>query len=252
MIGLIESPQEWRESKKALSDKTIGFVPTMGALHEGHLSLVQRSKKENDITVVSIYVNPTQFDNKEDLGKYPVSLDEDNQALEKNGVDFLFLPEYKDLYPDNYVFKVTESDLSRKLCGASRPGHFDGVLSVVMKLLNIIGADKAYFGEKDYQQYLLVKRMAEAFFLDTEIIPCSLVREKSGLALSSRNRRLSQEGRVKAAEFYKLLNSGKPIPEIAGDLEKSGFRVDYVEEAFGRIFGAIFLENVRLIDNVVR
>ena len=250
MIRLVRTPGEWREIGKTLNDKTIGFVPTMGALHRGHLSLAEQSKRENDITVVSIYVNPTQFDSAEDLEKYPSAPEEDRQLLDKTGIDYLFLPEYEDLYPDRYTYKVTETELSKKLCGASRPGHFDGVLTVVMKLLNIIGADRAYFGEKDYQQFLLVKGMAEAFFLKTEIIPCPLVREESGLALSSRNRRLSSSGRIKAAEFHRLLDSGKTVGNIAGELEKSGFKVDYITETFGRIFGAVFLEDVRLIDNV--
>ena len=244
--------EEWNVLKSGIIGKSIGFIPTMGALHEGHLSLVKKSLIENDITVVSIYVNPTQFDNPEDLKKYPSALVEDKKLLEESGVDFLFLPEYKTLYPDEYTYRISETDLSRGLCGASRPGHFDGVLTVVMKLLNIVGAGRAYFGEKDYQQYLLVKGMAEAFFLKTEIVPCPLVRESSGLAMSSRNRRLSSGGRETAPDFYKALNSGRPVKDIREILEKAGFEIDYIEEAYGRIFGAVYLDGVRLIDNVAR
>ncbi len=230
----------------------IGFVPTMGALHEGHLSLVRRCRAENALTVVSIFLNPTQFNNPSDLSGYPVSFAGDCALLEREGVSYLFAPDYREMYPDEYRYRLSENTLSAELCGASRPGHFEGVLTVVMKLFNIIRPQRAYFGEKDYQQYQLIRGMAEAFFMDTEVIPCPLVREESGLALSSRNRRLSPAGLLQAPTFYRSLSSGESLPAIRAQLEGAGFRVDYLEEREGRLFGAVFLEEVRLIDNVQR
>ena len=139
---------------------SLGFVPTMGALHDGHMSLIKRSLSENKNTLVSIFLNPTQFNNAKDLEAYPSEINEDIKKLESLNNDDLYLitPRYEAIYPDNYTYKVIESQLSKKLCGSARPGHFDGVLTVVLKLLNIANADTAYFGEKDYQQYLLIKK----------------------------------------------------------------------------------------------
>jgi pantoate--beta-alanine ligase len=257
-MNIIKTVQEWRDfratgtSPRTGTQDTTGFVPTMGALHEGHLSLVDRCRTENKLAVVSIFVNPTQFNNPDDLAKYPSSFEEDCRMLEAAGTDILFAPAAGELYPDDYDIRVSEQTLSRTLCGASRPGHFEGVLTVVLKLLNIISPDRAYFGEKDYQQFLLIEKMTRALFLTTEIIPCPLVRESSGLAMSSRNRRLSPVGRAKASEFFAHLSSGAPVSEIKSALELSGFEVDYIEETHGRIFGAVILESVRLIDNVKR
>lgn len=234
---------------------TVGFVPTMGALHEGHLSLVQRSCKETDHTVVSIYVNPTQFNNANDLACYPDTLDRDLEMLEAAGVGLVFLPGYSLLYPDDYAYCVDEQVFSKELCGTNRPGHFTGVLTVVMKLLNLVKADKAYFGEKDFQQLRLIRGMAEAFFLDTDIVGCPIVREDDGLAMSSRNLNLSECERKHAPRFHQILTSGGEDEEIACQLEAAGFKVDYVKTLFGRRFGAVVLGNdqapVRLIDNVV-
>lgn len=252
----IYTPQEWKdlrstyEAEGKVPKPSIGFVPTMGALHQGHLSLVRRSKKENDHTIVSIYVNPTQFNNPQDFDLYPSSLEEDLALLEEAGVDAVFTPTYETLYPDAYQVRILETDISQGLCGASRPGHFEGVLTVVLKLLNIIGPARAYFGEKDYQQYLLIRKMAQALFLDTEIIPCPILREASGLAMSSRNRRLSPEGLERAPLLYRALSKGGRPQDIRAELESQGFVPDYIEEAHGRRFGAAYLENVRLIDNV--
>jgi pantoate--beta-alanine ligase len=235
-----------------MGSATVGLVPTMGALHAGHLSLIRKCRSENSITVASIFVNPTQFNNKQDLSAYPRTFEDDCRLLEQEGTDILFSPDYTDMYPDDFRYQIRETELSTRLCGATRPGHFDGVLTVVMKLLTIIGPTRAYFGEKDYQQFLLIKGMAEAFFLPTQIMDCPLVREASGLALSSRNRLLSEADRRKAPKFYQALSSGKPLDEIQQLLESDGFTVDYVEEYDGRVFGAVFLEEVRLIDNVKR
>jgi pantoate--beta-alanine ligase len=230
---------------------TVGFVPTMGALHEGHLSLVRRSREENTVTVVSIFVNPTQFNDKKDFENYPITFSDDCAMLEKAGVDFLFYPSYEELYADNYRYRISESDLSHVLCGAHRPGHFDGVLTVVMKLLNLVNADRAYFGEKDFQQMELVAGMAKAFFMKTKILGCPTVRESDGLAMSSRNRRLSPNERTRAANFPAILSRpGLSLSERRELLAREGFDVDYVEERANRRFGAVRLGDVRLIDNV--
>jgi pantoate--beta-alanine ligase len=222
----------------------------MGALHAGHVSLVERSVLENDRTVVSIFVNPTQFNDSSDLEKYPVNLDADVMRLTDLDVDVVYCPTYESLYPDVYRYKVSESDLSTSLCGASRPGHFDGVLTVVMRLLNIVKPTRAYFGEKDYQQYLLVQGMVSAFAMDVEIVPCPIVRDENGVALSSRNLLLDASGMEQAAEFAAALRDGNDATAIKADLEERGIKVDYVVERDGRRFGAVFVGGARLIDNV--
>jgi len=249
-MRIIKTVKEIKSELRNLSRKQIGFVPTMGSLHKGHISLIEKSLAENNITFVSIFVNPTQFDNAEDLEKYPNQLKSDIKILEDLKIDYLYLPTYKELYADNYKYKIMEDDLSKILCGAYREGHFTGVLTVVMKLLNIVKPTKAYFGEKDYQQYLLVKGMAEAFFLDVEIINCPIIRDEDGLALSSRNVRLTNEERQKAKLFPELLKSSLSNEEIIYKLNDNGFKVDYIETKFGRRFGAVYLGKVRLIDNV--
>ncbi len=248
----INSAIEWQLTLKNFGPRSIGFVPTMGALHAGHAALLERCRAENDISVLSIFVNPTQFDNKEDLQKYPVTYAEDCKIAEQAGVDYIFLPNYKELYPDNYRYRVSENSFSQTLCGAHRPGHFDGVLTVVMKLLNIIDADRAYFGEKDYQQLNLVQGMVEAFFMKVEIVPCATRRENDGLAMSSRNRRLSPIDRERSVLFAQLLKSSESPPAIRDELNKAGFEVDYIEDIGGRRFGAVKIGGVRLIDNVER
>ena len=171
-MKIIHTPEEWKKIRSGIaSDKKIGFVPTMGGLHNGHLSLVQKCRNENDISVVSVYLNPTQFNDKNDLLTYPANFEDDAALLEKAGVDYLFAPDYSAMYPDGYTYKVIETDFSRKLCGAKRPGHFDGVLTVVMKLFNIIRPQNAYFGEKDFQQYVLLDGMVKAFFMDINLVP---------------------------------------------------------------------------------
>ena len=242
----VEAYKNWRSNLQG----TVGFVPTMGALHEGHLSLVRRAKAENNHVVVSIFVNPTQFNDPKDLEKYPRTLTEDLRLLEKEGVSSVFLPNYAELYRDNYELQIKESNLSKLFCGAHRPGHFDGVLTVVMKLLQIARADKAYFGEKDYQQYLLIKKMADSFFLPTEIISVPTVREADGLAMSSRNLLLSKEERAKAPRLHHWITQKMDLEAIKKNLAEEGFRVDYLEEFNGRRLVAAFLGNVRLIDNV--
>jgi pantoate--beta-alanine ligase len=252
MTQIIKTVKEWKElcDLENISSKELGFIPTMGALHEGHASLIRKSVSENSRTVVSIFVNPTQFNDPTDLEKYPKTFENDFKIIKDLKVDYLFFPEYEELYPDNFSYQVKENSLSKILCGAFRSGHFDGVLTVVLKLLNIIKPGRAYFGEKDYQQFKLIKGMAEAFFLQTEIIPCPTVRDEDGLALSSRNLLLTPEERKLALNFPKLLKANKTCGEIKFELEKLGFKVDYVEEYHGRRLGAVYAGKVRLIDNV--
>jgi pantoate--beta-alanine ligase len=229
---------------------TVGFIPTMGALHRGHLSLIAKAKQECDGIITSIFVNPTQFNDPKDLAKYPRPLERDLTMARQAGVDVVFLPTAKEMYVDEYRFQMRENQLSKMLCGAHRPGHFEGVLTVVMKLLMITTPDRAYFGEKDYQQFLLIREMAQAFFLPTEIIGLPTVREASGLAMSSRNVRLSKQQRTVAPMLFHELKSGKTPLEIKHNLESAGFTIEYLEEHFGRRFAAVFLGDVRLIDNV--
>ena len=246
-----ERLQDWISFRKSLTG-TIGFVPTMGALHAGHASLLERAREENDYVVLSIYVNPTQFNNPDDLKRYPITLDRDRAVAREAGVDFLLLPKYSEIYRDQYKYKMTEIDFSNQLCGAHRPGHFDGVLTVVMKLLNLVRADRAYFGEKDYQQLQLIRGMAEAFFMQTAIVGCPTLREKDGLAMSSRNVNLSGEARAKAPRLAQILGHASTASEARLFLTNEGFDVDYVEDIGDRRFAAATLDNVRLIDNVQR
>lgn len=252
MTRVFTSVAEWRTERTARirAGVTLGFVPTMGALHEGHLSLVRRSRAENDRTLISIFVNPTQFDDAADLARYPRTLDDDLRLLQDEGAEYVLVPDHDALYPDGFRYRVTERELSTVLEGAHRPGHFDGVLTVVLKLLQIAAADRAYFGEKDWQQLALVRGMADAFFLPTSIVGCPTIREDDGLALSSRNRRLAPSDRVKAALFHRALCASPSSERAACTLRSAGFIVDYIEDRDGRRLGAVRLGAVRLIDNV--
>jgi pantoate--beta-alanine ligase len=251
MTQVVKSVKEWRTIAASASyrQSSIGFVPTMGALHEGHRSLMSRCRAENSVSVVSIFVNPTQFNNPADLRTYPRTIQDDFKILEASGVDYLFAPEVEDLYPDSYRYRLRETTFSEELCGQFRPGHFEGVLTVVMKLLQLVNPQRAYFGEKDFQQFVLVKAMAEAFFLQTEIVPCPTVRDEHGVALSSRNALLSPDGKRKAAEFARLLRTPMAAKERIHEISELG-TIDYVEERMGRRFGAVHIDGVRLIDNI--
>ncbi len=241
---------EWLNIKKSLAGKTIGFVPTMGNLHAGHLALCAQSKVENDITVVSIFVNPTQFNQLSDFDLYPRTLADDQALLEIEGVDYLLLPTMEELYPDQYTVQVAELALANELEGEYRPGHFTGMLTVVLKLLNIASATNAYFGEKDYQQMLLVTKMVQALFVPTNIVACETRRAEDGLALSSRNSRLTPAQRQLAVEFPKLMQGNLSDEEVIAALSNLGFKVDYVCQKWGRRLGAVWLDQVRLIDNL--
>lgn len=243
---------EWRNENQ----KSLGFVPTMGALHLGHEELLKNARTKNELVVLSIFVNPTQFNDKKDLQNYPKTWEQDLEIAKKNGVDVIFHPAFESIYPDNYSYILSENDKSKILCGASRPGHFDGVLTIVMKLLNIVKPNRAYFGEKDFQQLSLIRGMVEAFFMNVEIVPVPIVREFDGLALSSRNVHLSDEGRKIAPKIYEIIKNSKNIADAKQQLQDLGFKIDYLEEVWGRRLVAIFTNltktgnELRLIDNV--
>src|SRR6478735_2109147 len=242
---------DWRAARATseIAGRTIGFVPTMGALHTGHRALLARARADNDIVVMSIFVNPSQFNDPADLAAYPRTLDAD-LALARGLVDHVIAPSAAEMYPDDYRYRVSEASFSQTLEGVHRPGHFDGMLTVVLRLLNIVQANRAYFGEKDWQQLRLVEGMVQAFFLPVEIVACPTERDPDGLALSSRNRRLSREARAKAAAFPRTLRAAPTAAAAREQLEARGFAVDYVEDHEGRRLGAVRLEKVRLIDNV--
>jgi pantoate--beta-alanine ligase len=214
---IVGSPAEARKflRENARSDRGVGLVPTMGFLHEGHLSLVRRAREENAICVVSIFVNPLQFGPSEDLGAYPRDMKRDLGLLSGEGVDMVYAPSPEVMYlPDRSVL-VTENSLSRCLCGAARPGHFDGVCTVVMKLFSAISPDRAYFGQKDYQQLQVIKRMARDLDLAVEIVGCPIIREPDGLAMSSRNIYLGKEERRESLALSRSL-------DVAESMVKNG------------------------------
>ncbi|MBE3110106.1 MAG: pantoate--beta-alanine ligase [Acidobacteria bacterium] len=271
VAGMKALARRWKKE-----GKSIGFVPTMGYLHKGHLSLVRESKKRADVTVVSIFVNPAQFGPNEDFKKYPRDLEKDSAYLEKGGVDCLFYPDAAEIYPPGYRTYVEVRGLQDRLCGRSRPGHFQGVATVVLKLFDIVGPGFAFFGAKDAQQVLIIAKMAADLDLDIEVVTCPLVRDPDGLALSSRNIFLSPEERTAAlvlsislrwAERAVAAGERDAAKVIAGiraaiDTEQLA-RVDYVEavdpvnlEPLAEIRGdvlialAVFIGSTRLIDNV--
>ncbi len=255
---------------------TVGLVPTMGALHDGHLSLIRRARAENGVVVVSMFVNPTQFGPSEDLERYPRPIEHDREAAQAEGADLIFAPTVLEMYTEGYSTWVEVDDLTTGLCGGSRPGHFRGVCTVVTKLLNICRPDRAYFGEKDAQQLAVVTRMARDLDLDVDIVACPTVREADGLAMSSRNTRLSAEERAEAPVLYRALVRARVLAE-GGErdaavldyavravlAEASLGRIDYVEIVsksdllpVPRIGGeclvaiAVWFGDTRLIDNI--
>lgn len=254
---------------------TIGFVPTMGALHEGHISLVEKSVAENNLTIVSIFVNPIQFNNPDDLAKYPRVLDKDLAMLEQVGVDAVFVPDTKEMYPEPVTRHYEFGSLAEVMEGAFRPGHFNGVAIVVHKLFDIVSPHRAYFGEKDYQQLMIIKAMVNNLQLPVEIIACPISREPDGLARSSRNARLSPEMRLAAPFIYQQLQvaaknasgiSAESIERcIADSFENHNLlRLEYFVVADGKTlqpvkgkvtpnaygFIAVFAGDIRLIDNI--
>ena len=219
-MQVIQTISELNEALQALRDAahTIGLVPTMGALHNGHLSLVSASQKENHITVVSIFVNPTQFNNKEDLKKYPRTPESDLKKLDQSGVDIVFMPLEKEIYPDTDTRTFDFGNLDKVMEGKHRPGHFNGVAQVVSKFFYIVQPDKAYFGEKDFQQLAIIKQMVKQLNLSVQIVPCSIVREPDGLAMSSRNVLLTPAQRKSAVLISQtLFESQKKIESFDPD-----------------------------------
>lgn len=249
MTTIIQTLAEWRSIRSNLGNAPIGLVPTMGNLHAGHGSLLKRSMTENQNTVLSIFTNPTQFDEVTDFQQYPKTLEADIQLAQSLGVNWVLTPTEAELYPDNYRYRVMETEQSQTLCGKVRSGHFMGVLTVVLKLLQWVKPQRAYFGEKDFQQLQLIRGMAEAFFLETEIVACATVRDSNGLALSSRNQRLSPAQYQLALAFPSLLATVFTDQEIVIKLTELGFEVDYIKTQEGRRFGAVRVGGVRLIDN---
>lgn len=259
--------------------KSVGFVPTMGALHQGHISLVNKARKENDFVVVSIFLNPTQFGQNEDLSKYPRNFKADERLLRDAGVDMVFYPSVDIMYTDDFSTYVEENQVSLGLCGAKRAGHFMGVTTVVAKLFNIIGPDKAYFGKKDYQQFLVIKKMVRDLNFPIKLYSCPIVRESDGLAMSSRNAYLSDHERKEASKLYQSLKSSKKrvksgdictVKQLfnavqAGILEISvKHKIDYIEILDANTLNpvkslsnktliaiAVYVGKTRLIDNIV-
>jgi pantoate--beta-alanine ligase len=250
-MQLCETLGAWRDLRRSpdWTGRTIGLVPTMGALHAGHESLLARARAENERVVLTVFVNPTQFNDAGDLARYPRTLAADAE-LARPHADAILAPAERDFYPDGYRYRVSENALSLRHEGAHRPGHFDGVLTIVLKLFNVVQPTRAYFGEKDWQQLQLVRGLADALLLPLTIVACPTVRDADGLALSSRNRRLSPAGRARAAEFPRVLRESPTATAAADRLRAAGFEVDYVDDDDGVRLGAVRLEGVRLIDNV--
>lgn len=267
MMNVIKTAKALRRWRKTVdSQKSVGFVPTMGALHAGHLSLVKKSLRQNDISVVSIFINPTQFGPKEDLQKYPRTLRQDLLFLKELGVDVVFAPHSaQEIYPDvaGEVQIKAPQQLSSILEGRFRPGHFDGVCQVVLKLFHLVEPERAYFGEKDYQQLAVIKKMTADLFLPVKIVGCPTRREKSGLAMSSRNTYLTEQQKQEAAGLSSVLRSAPSVAKAKSQLRASGFDVEYLEcwnstltqklkGPKGRWLVAAKFHGVRLIDNVWR
>jgi pantoate--beta-alanine ligase len=263
----------WLEQQRA-AGRSIGFVPTMGALHTGHISLIDISKKSTPLTVCSIFINPTQFNDPKDFQKYPITIEKDILLLEKAGTDALFLPEVAELYPGGTrnLEKYDLGSLETILEGKYRPGHFQGVCQVMRRLLDIVRPDHLFMGQKDYQQCMVVRRLLELMGSGTQLHPCPIIREADGLAMSSRNLRLTAAERAKAPAIYRaltLLKEGGTLEEAKKILEAADFRIDYIEIADAKTLGpevraaptirqgalvalaAAFQGEIRLIDNMI-
>lgn len=277
-MKIVKSPKMMQRICTSLKKKgqTIGFVPTMGYFHEGHLSLIRLAKRKSDVLVVSVFVNPTQFGPKEDFKRYPRDLKRDKRLLEKLGCDYLFCPETKDMYPEGYETYIEIENSARILEGAFRPGHFKGVTTIVAKLFNIVLPDIAIFGQKDFQQAVVIKRMVKDLNFPVKIVVAPTIREKSGLALSSRNSYLSKEEKKQALVLYQSLNLAKKMIK-AGErdarkikdkmrkliLNKPKAKIDYISiddsenlEPLKKLKGnvlislAVKIGKTRLIDNI--
>ncbi|MFN7018736.1 MAG: pantoate--beta-alanine ligase [Fimbriimonadales bacterium] len=276
ILRTVDEVRAWSRRVRA-AGRTIHFVPTMGYFHEGHLSLMRRAKADGGAVIVSIFVNPLQFGAHEDLDRYPRDFERDRQMAESVGVEAIFHPEVSEMYPPGYQTEVRVKELSKPLCGKSRPGHFEGVATVVLKLFHIVSPDRAYFGMKDYQQLRIIQQLVQDMNLPIEIVPCPIVREADGLAMSSRNVYLTPEERVAATVLYRSLQWAQAQVE-AGERDalklREGVyqriaaeplaRIDYVEvvdaetlqpvasvERPTLIALAVFFGKARLIDNCI-
>jgi pantoate--beta-alanine ligase len=276
VINSISEMEALAESARK-AGRTIGLIPTMGFLHEGHLSLMRKARKECDVVAVSIFVNPTQFGPDEDFQRYPRDVEGDRKKCDSAGVDVLFMPSSADMYPRNAVVYVTVEGISDILEGAIRPGHFRGVATVVAKLLHIVKPHKVFFGQKDFQKCVVIKRMAKGLNMDIDIVVCPTVREHDGLAMSSRNTYLDADERRTAASLFRALTAGETLvksgewdPAKLKDkirsvlVEQKGMEIDYIEIADPEslvplavvktpavILAAVRLGRTRLIDNIL-
>lgn len=251
MTAIITSLAIWQAIRKTFTPNgSIGFVPTMGNLHEGHNSLLRAAKSQNNITALSIFVNPTQFNDPNDLERYIQTLEADIDMAKKLGIDYVICPAVDELYPDGYHYQVHETEISNLLEGISRPGHFTGMLTVVLKLLLLIKPTHAYFGEKDYQQLQLVRGLVKAFFLETEIIACPTIREITGLAMSSRNNHLNETERERAVCFAQGMLQCCSKQSLQNYLQQHHIPIDYIEIWQNRLLAAVQIGKIRLIDNV--
>ena len=277
-MKIIKKIDQIKKELREAGDKSIGLVPTMGYLHEGHISLIRRCKEENDVTVVSIFVNPSQFGPGEDFDSYPRDLDKDKILLQDLGVDVVFSPDADEIYPENYSTFAEVEKLGKVLCGNSRPTHFRGVVTIVLKLFNIITPQNTYFGQKDAQQAIIIKKMVKDLNLDLKVKILPIIRDKDGLALSSRNAYLSVEEREAALLLPRALDkarsrineknyvSSKILEEIKKELNKSELveidyveivdldklqKIDKIEEGNTLVAAAIRVGKTRLIDNFV-
>ncbi len=277
-MKMVESPQDMQRISGDLrrAGETIGFVPTMGAFHEGHLSLMRAARGSCSQVVVSLFVNPTQFGRGEDLAKYPRTFEEDRSLAEQVGVDYLFAPTEQAMYPDGYATYVEVERLTKVLCGAARPTHFRGVTTIVTKLFNIVKPHKAFFGQKDAQQTIVIRKMVDDLNMDIEIVELPIVREPDGLAMSSRNQYLSPEERKEAVALYQSLEEARRLIE-GGEKDASRIKdaierrissaphaqIDYIEtvspwtlESLDKLEGetlialAVRIGSARLIDNI--
>lgn len=255
-MKMISDINEWKKIRNNISaNLKIGFVPTMGCLHQGHASLIKKSVLQNDMTVLSIFVNPTQFNDPSDYQHYPKTLDGDMTLARQLNVDYVITPDIESMYPDgNQIYFVTDHSFSTIMEGRYRPEHFNGVLTIVMKLLQLIRANKIYCGEKDYQQYFLVSELIKKYFVQTEIMLCPTVRESSGLPFSSRNMKLSTHERQLIETFYEFFYRHRPhaLIEIKEKITALKMQCDYFEIHDDHLFFALKIGSIRIIDNFKR
>lgn len=277
-MEIVSSVEGMRRIRSGLGDRdVVGLVPTMGSLHEGHLSLLERARQETDYVVASVFVNPIQFGEGEDLDQYPRNPQRDERLARKAGVDLVFVPPVEEVYPEGFCTYVQVEGLTDCLCGSARPGHFRGVATVVTKIFNMVAPQRAYFGQKDYQQALVIRRLARDLNFDLKVIICPTVRDSDGMALSSRNAYLTDEERRAALALYRALGQGRDLVaggttdvdaverEMKGVLEKEALvKIDYIEVRSALnlqrspdmpdpalLAGAIMVGKTRLIDNLV-